>query len=121
MRHSMIALALLAAFGSMTQASIAAPATKTPASSTAAASLKSGVDLQWIDQSVRPQDDFYRFVSGKWLNSAEIPADRSRFGSFDELRDLSEKRSFEIIERLAAEKHLKAGSNEQKIADLYNS
>lgn len=122
MRHSMIALALLAAFGSMTQASIAAPATKTPAAaSAAAASQKSGVDLQWIDQSVRPQDDFYRFVSGKWLNSAEIPADRSRFGSFDELRDLSEKRSFEIIEGLAKEKHLKAGSNEQKIADLYNS
>jgi len=60
-------------------------------------------------------------MSGKWLATAEIPADRARFGSFDQLRDLSEQRSRDIITALANNKTLKAGSNQKKIADLYNS
>ncbi len=53
------------------------------------AATQSGIDLQWLDKSVRPQDDFFRFMSGKWLNTAEIPADRGRWGSFDQLRESS--------------------------------
>ena len=83
--------------------------------------LTSGLDLQWMDTSVRPQDDFFRFMSGKWLDTVDIPADRGRFGSFDQLRDLSEKQIFAIIQDLTAQKTLKIGSNEQKIADLYRS
>lgn len=83
--------------------------------------LSSGLELQWLDKSVRPQDDFYQFMSGKWLTQTEIPADRGRFGSFDVLRELSEKRSLEIIENLAKNKQLPAGSNQQKITDLYQS
>ena len=38
--------------------------------------LVSGIDTQYIDDSVRPQDDFYKHVNGKWLASTEIPADK---------------------------------------------
>lgn len=83
--------------------------------------LQSGIDLQWIDNKVRPQDDFFRFMSGKWLDSAEIPADRGRYGAFDQLAELSAKQSAAIIQDLSKKADLKPGSNQQKIADLYNS
>lgn len=83
--------------------------------------LQSGIDLQWIDKSVRPQDDFFRFMSGKWLDTVEIPADRGRYGAFDQLAEMSAKQSADIIQSLATQTELKPGSNEQKIADLYNS
>nr|WP_315467556.1 M13 family metallopeptidase [uncultured Undibacterium sp.] len=83
--------------------------------------MQSGIDLQWIDKSVRPQDDFFRFMSGKWLANVEIPADRGRYGAFDQLAELSAKQSSAIIQELASKPDLVSGSNEQKIADLYNS
>nr|WP_315476992.1 M13-type metalloendopeptidase [uncultured Undibacterium sp.] len=83
--------------------------------------LQSGIDLQWIDKSVRPQDDFFRFMSGKWLDTVEIPADRGRYGAFDQLAELSAKQSAAIIQNLATQTELKPGTNQQKIADLYNS
>ncbi len=81
----------------------------------------SGIDLQWMDASVRPQDDFFRYMSGKWLDTAQIPSDRGRFGSFDQLSELSEKQSADIIKNLASHTDWKPGSNQQKIADLYAS
>lgn len=51
------------------------------------AQLVSGIDTTAIDHSVRPQDDFFRFVNGHWLDRTEIPADESRFGAFTELAD----------------------------------
>ncbi|WP_395006189.1 M13 family metallopeptidase [Undibacterium sp.] len=83
--------------------------------------MQSGIDLQWIDKSVRPQDDFFRFMSGKWLANVEIPADRARYGAFDQLAEMSAKQSAAIIQELASKADLKQSSNEQKIADLYNS
>ena len=92
-----------------------------PDSVSSAAVRTSGIDLQWVDKNVRPQDDFFRYMSGKWLDSTSIPADRARYGAFDQLRDLSEKQSFDIINDLAHNNSLAAGSNQKKIADLFNS
>ncbi len=83
--------------------------------------LQSGIDMQWMDSSVRPQDDFFRYMSGKWLDTAQIPADRGRYGSFDQLSEMSAKRSADIIKELAEKNDVKPGSNQQKIADLYRS
>jgi predicted metalloendopeptidase len=58
----------------------------------------SGLALKYIDRTVRPQDDLYGYTSGKWLKEAELPADRARFGSFDELRDKAELQVRAIIE-----------------------
>ena len=45
-----------------------------------------GINMEYMDKSVKPSDDFFRFVNGNWLDKNEIPADRTRWGSFDELR-----------------------------------
>src|SRR4051812_37862296 len=77
-----------------------------------------------MDPDTRPQDDLFRHVNGRWLDTTEIPADRSSWGSFVALSDLSESRVREIIEELAAAgergEH-EPGSNAQKIADLFRS
>ena len=77
---------------------------------------KSGIDKSHFDTAVRPQDDLFRWVNGKWLAEAEIPADRSSDGAFYELRDLSEKRVRAIIEDAAKNAE---DADAKKIADLY--
>ena len=82
---------------------------------------KSGIDLTALDPAVRPQDDLYRHVNGRWLASHEIPADRSMDGAFYKLRDLSEERVRAIIEDLGAATDAAPGSTAAKIGDLYRS
>ena len=77
-----------------------------------------GVDLDAIDPSVKPGDNFFKYVNGTWLENTEIPADKSRFGSFDLLRDRSDVNVKAIIEAAAARLAGK-GSEEQKIGDFY--
>jgi putative endopeptidase len=57
------------------------------AAETAAPAQSSGLDLPSYDRSVRPQDDLFRYANGAWLAANPIPADRSRWGSFDRLAD----------------------------------
>lgn len=83
--------------------------------------LKSGIDLTGFDKTVRPQDDFHRYVNGAWISSTPIPPDRPRYGTFPILVDKSDARQREIIEELGAHSELVAGSEEQKIGDLYAS
>ena len=51
------------------------------------ASPVSGIETQHIDPTVRAQDDFYQYLNGGWIKTAEIPADRSSWGSFAKLRE----------------------------------
>lgn len=81
---------------------------------------KSGIFLENFDRNLRPQDDLFRFVNGTWLRQTEIPADRSAYGHFHILRELSQKNIRSIIEELAASQ-VPQGSNAQKIGDLYTS
>ena len=83
--------------------------------------LASGIDKANMDLSVRPQDNFYRYVNGAWLNTNEIPGDKTSIGSFYDLRDEADDSVKAIIEELAATKDLKMGSDEQKVADLFRS
>jgi putative endopeptidase len=80
--------------------------------------VKSGIDKTHIDPTVRPQDDLFRHMNGQWLSTAEIPPDRAADGTFQWLRDQSEKDVREIIENTAAT-HSAADTVEQKIGDLY--
>ncbi|WP_183439547.1 M13 family metallopeptidase [Pseudoduganella violacea] len=81
---------------------------------------QSGIDTQYIDASVRAQDDFFTHLNGQWLKTAVIPADKSSWGSFAKLRDDTLPQLRGLIEELNTKKH-KAGTEEQKIADLYAS
>ena len=78
-----------------------------------------GVDLAQRDQNVKPGDDFYRYAIGHWLDSNQIPADRSAWGSFSALDDLSEKRVRGLVEALPA--GATPGSAEQKVGDFYRA
>jgi len=80
-----------------------------------------GVDLDTMDRSVRPQDDFFRYMNGGWMETTEIPSDRSRWGSFDELRERAEQQVLEIITEVAETPGHVPGSNEQKVADMFLS
>ena len=62
------------------------------------AALPSGLDLDQVDAAVRPQDDLFGHVNGRWLAEHVMPADRSSDGAFHALRDLSEERVREIVE-----------------------
>jgi putative endopeptidase len=83
--------------------------------------LASGIDKANMDLAVRPQDNFYRYVNGAWLNTSEIPGDKTSIGSFYDLRDEADDNVKVIIEELAATENLKMGSDEQKVADLFRS
>ena len=61
-----------------------------------------GIDTSAFDRTVRPQDDLFRHVNGRWLDTFEIPADRSRFGTFDALRQRSDGETRALIEEAAA-------------------
>ncbi len=95
------------------------PAT-TDSAEVAAVTLKSGIELGNLDTQVKPQQDFFRYVNGNWLAKTEIPADKSRWGSFDELRYSAEKHVLELVQQLAA-KPADAGTDAQKIGDLYRA
>lgn len=78
------------------------------------------INLSFMDQSVRPQDDFYNFVNGNWMKSVEIPSDKARWGSFDELRENTDAAVLSILKE-SLNANLAKGSDGQKIADLYRS
>ena len=82
--------------------------------------MRSGLDLTHIDKNVRPQDDLFRFMNGKWLTESKIPDDRASDGAFYWLYEQAEKQVKQIILD-QAELTAAVGSNAQKIGDLYNS
>jgi putative endopeptidase len=81
----------------------------------------SGIDTQFIDTSVRPQDDFFTHLNGKWLKNTEIPSDKASWGTFMQLRDDTAPQIKAIIEAAQADKAAKPGSETRKIGDLYAS
>ena len=82
--------------------------------------MRSGLDLKHVNKSVRPQDDLFRFMNGKWLDEYEIPSDRAGDGAFYWLFEEAEKQVRKIIEDQSAANPTN-GTNAQKIGDLYKS
>ncbi|WP_076414496.1 M13 family metallopeptidase [Shewanella sp. UCD-KL12] len=104
------------------EAEVKAPETsKTETAAAVEIALTSGIDFANFDKSVRPQDDFYSYVNGTWLKNTVIPSDRTSTGAFYDLREKSRDDVKAIIEEVAATPNLVAGSDEQKVADLYRS
>jgi putative endopeptidase len=77
--------------------------------------VKSGIDRQFMNPAIRPQDDLFRHFAGTWLDTYEIPADRASDGVSRTLYDIAEVQVREIIETAAGE------GEAQKIGDLYRS
>jgi putative endopeptidase len=82
--------------------------------------VRSGIDPTAVDPNVRPQDDLFAHVNGPWVRATPIPADRGRYGTFDELRETAEQHVREIIEEVAAGDP-QSGTVAAKVGDLYAS
>jgi putative endopeptidase len=78
------------------------------------------INVSYMDKTVRPQDDFYNYVNGNWMKTVEIPSDKARWGSFDQLRENTDEASLKILKESLNTKFEK-GTDGQKIADLYKS
>ncbi|MCW1249181.1 peptidase M13 [Acaricomes phytoseiuli] len=87
----------------------------------------SGIDSSHFNPGVRPQDDLFQHVNGRWLEESVIPADRASSGAFWELRDNAELAVRQIIERAASAQEsaerpdAQTGTLSQAIGDLYHS
>jgi len=79
-----------------------------------------GVDTAGMDKTATPGSDFYRFVNGTWSDKTVIPEDKSSWGGFMILRDLSDQRTRAIIEEVSKGKN-KPGSAAQKVGDYFAS
>ena len=80
--------------------------------------LFSGIDADAFDRNVRPQDDLFMHVNGRWMLETDIPNDKSNYGSFVVLIDEAQARIRKIIEEAAQNP---ADANGQKVGDFFNS
>jgi predicted metalloendopeptidase len=87
---------------------------------TTSEAIRSGLDLSYVDAAVRPQDDLFGHVNGRWLADYEIPPDRATDGAFRSLFDRAEAQVRDLITH-ASETAPAAGTDEQRIGDLYAS
>ena len=82
---------------------------------------KWGVDLTSLDKAVKPGDNFFEYVNGGWLRTAQIPADRASAGSFQELQILSEQRLQAIVDDLHKKPESQLTVEERKLRDAYDA
>ncbi|MCM2301860.1 MAG: M13 family metallopeptidase [Flavobacteriaceae bacterium] len=78
-----------------------------------------GINLDYLDTSIKPGQDFFRYVNGKWLDTNPIPDDRTRWGSFDELRESTDKDVQEILDKAVASGKYANGTDQNKAIDIY--
>ncbi len=81
---------------------------------------RSGIDLSHLDPGVRPQDDLFGHLNGRWLTGYEIPPDRATDGAFRALYDRAEEHVRDLITEAAAAQSGE-GTDEQRVGDLYAS
>ena len=79
------------------------------------------IDLANMDTSVKPGDDFYRYANGTWLAKNPIPADESRWGSFEEVTERGRRILREIVEEAAKQTTAPKESPAQLVGDFYTS
>jgi putative endopeptidase len=77
-----------------------------------------GFDTAGMDRTIKPGDDWFHFVNGTWAKNTEIPPDRTSWGAFPTLRDISEARLHTMVERYKIDD---ADADRAKVATLYKS
>ena len=80
--------------------------------------VSSGIATEELDPSIRPQDDLFRHVNGRWIARTEIPGDKARYGSFSVLAEEAERAVRAIIEESQT---AEPGTEARKVGDLYAS
>ncbi|MEZ5938169.1 MAG: M13 family metallopeptidase [Hyphomonadaceae bacterium] len=123
------------AMGALVAACATTPAAETASTETAAAAAPAapakpaapkpeigdfGIDLTAMNTAIKPGDDFFDYVNGTWLASYTMPADKARYGIFDDLRDKSETDVRTLLDELGS-KPQATGTVAQKVVDLYDA
>ena len=110
----------LFAVGAIAVAVACSPKTAGTATNTEGSSMskKKFIDEANMNKSVRPQDDFYEYINGGWIQRTPIPASESRWGSFNELNEFNTKALREICDDVSANPGAK-GQIRQKVGDFY--
>ncbi|RYJ43814.1 M13 family metallopeptidase [Flavobacterium beibuense] len=80
-----------------------------------------GINLSYMDKKVSPADDFFRYVNGTWIDQTEIPGNKTRWGSFDELRENTNNDALQILKEAAANRNYTADTDAGKAGRLYRS
>lgn len=80
-----------------------------------------GIQVEYMDKSVKPGDDFFRYVNGTWYDKTEIPADRTRWGSFDELRQNTDRDALAILKEAANNSKLDPQSDQMKAVNVFET
>jgi len=124
MRQTVLAAALAAALASPWAAGPAFAQSPAPPAGDATDANKPravpGFDPGAMDRSAQPCDDFYQFACGTWIKNNPVPADRSRYGRFDELTERNQTTLRTILEGVS-KPDPKRSAIDQKIGDYYAS
>ena len=88
---------------------------------TASATKEPGINIQYMDKTIKPSDNFFRYVNGTWLNTTEIPGDKTRWGSFDELRQRTDADALAILKEAANNPVYKSNTDQGKAINLYKT
>jgi len=119
----MIRLPFIAIAAALLVTACEQPTTTAPAHATTTI-RQTGFDPAELDTTVRPQDDFYAWVNGRWIDTTEIPPEWSRYGTMQIVYERTEQQLKIIIQAAAQEAtagKAAADSNSRKTGDLYNS
>ena len=79
------------------------------------------IDPVNMDSTAKPCDNFYQYANGGWIKANPVPADKSRWGAFEQLADRNRDVLRSILDEVSAKKDWPKGSTEQKVADFYAS
>ncbi|MEL1246368.1 M13 family metallopeptidase [Flavobacterium sp. DGU11] len=82
---------------------------------------KPGINISYMDNKVKPANDFFRYVNGTWVDQTDIPGDKTRWGSFDELRENTNNDALAILKEAATNKKLGSSTDPGKAANLYKT
>lgn len=83
--------------------------------------MNSGIQLENMDLSVSPKEDFYNYVNGGWMKNTNIPDDEARWGSFLELRDRNNQMTLALVDKALEAKNVDLNTDEGKVIQFFNS
>lgn len=80
-----------------------------------------GINTSYMDQKTSPKDDFFRYVNGTWLDQTDIPADKTSWGSFLELRQNTDRDALQILKDAAASGKYGSETEQGKAVNMFKA
>ncbi len=81
---------------------------------------KVGIDLEAIDKSIKPSEDFYQYANGTWVKNNPVPGEQPRWGNFDVITEENNKKILTVVEDASRDAKATNGTNQQRLRDFYN-